>query len=127
MGPRVRSVAVGAAVALALALPATLVAQILDATSDDGIGDVPLLLLSAVVLAGSAVGGSVVARRDVEPRAPLAAATGLIAMTLVQVLGVARLIVSDEDVDWGVVPGVLLLGSAVAALAATVSRRRPLP
>jgi hypothetical protein len=127
MGTRLRSVAVGAAAALALALPATLVAQILDATADDGIGDVPLLALSALVMAGAAVGGWVVARRDVRPRAPLAAAAGLIAMSLVQGLGVARRLVADEDVDWGVVPGVLLLGSAVAAFAAIVSRRRPLP
>lgn len=121
---RLGTVAAGAGAALAVAMPATLLAQILDATADDGIGDAPLLALSAIVLVGAGVGGWVVARRGVPPLVPLAAAAGLAAMVVVQGLGVARRVVADEDVAWDVVPGVLFAGIVVAGLVATLTRRR---
>lgn len=121
---RLGAVASGAGAALAVALPATLLAQILDATADDGIADAPLLTLSAVVLVGAGVGGWVVAGRRVPPLAPLAAAAGFLAMAVVQGLGVARRALAGEDVAWNVVPVVLLAGTAVAGLAAVLTRRR---
>jgi predicted permease len=123
--PRLRALAAGVGAALAIAVPATLLAQVLDATADDGLADVPLLLLSGVVIAGAALGGWVVARRAVPPVVPLGAAAGLLAITVVQGLGVARRLAADEEVAWHVVPGVLLLGTAAAAVAALVSRGRP--
>ena len=122
---RLRAVAAGTGVALGIAVPATLVAQIVDALSDDGIGDLPLVGLTALVVAGAAAGGWVVGRQQVEPRVTLAAGAGLAAITVVQSLGVARRLAAGDDVAWGIVPAVLLLGTAAAALSGLVARASP--
>jgi hypothetical protein len=126
-------VAVGAAAGLAVALPAALVAQVVDALSEDDVSaavSVPLVLL---VLAGAAVAGSVAADRAGDRvalgRGPAATGglAGLVVIVVVQALGVARRLVADEDVAWGTVPVVTVLAVAVAAAAGIVAARRPRP
>lgn len=120
---RVRVVALGAGAALALALPATLLAQVLDALADDG--DTPALVfaLVPVVLAGMVFGGWVVGRRGTPPVVGLGALAGLVAIALVQTLGVVRRLVADEAVAWGGVPAFLALGAALGVAGAALGRR----
>lgn len=120
---RVRVVALGAGAALALALPATLLAQVLDALADDG--DTPALVfaLVPVVLAGMVFGGWVVGRRGTPPVVGLGALAGLVAIALVQTLGVVRRLVADEVVAWGGVPAFLALGAALGVAGAALGRR----
>jgi hypothetical protein len=124
-------VVLGAGVALAVALPAALVAQVADALAegDDGAPAALTYPLAGLVLLGAAVGGRAVGRHvglgGGRGRAPaLGGAAGLVAVTVVQVLGVARRLVADEDVAWGTIPVVLVVGAALAAGAAALASRR---
>src|SRR5690606_15302291 len=121
---RGRLVVTGTGLALAIALPAALVAQVADTLADD---DPPVLLAAVLVVlvyAGVAVGGWGVGDRAARDealrraRVPLGAASGLLAITVVQAIGVARRLVADEDVAWSSVPVVLATATGVAALAA---------
>jgi hypothetical protein len=122
---RVRDVGLAAGVALAVALPAALVAQLLDALSDDD--DLPLLAypLVLVILGAMAVGGMAVGRRA-QPGAAVNAAVGaLAAIVVVEGLGVVRRLAADEDVAWGTVPVVVVLGVGLGVLGARLGARRP--
>lgn len=121
---RGRLVVAGAGLALAVSLPASVVAQVVDAVGD---GDPPALLSSVLVvlvLAGMAVGGwfvgDRVARADGGARRPaaLGAASGLLAIAVVEAIGVARRLVADEDVAWSTIPAVVAVATALAATAA---------
>lgn len=117
---RLAAVGRGALVALAVAGPATLLAQVIDLVVD-GNGPVAYLL-SLVVLAGIAVGGWSVGQRGEGPA--VAGAAGLLAIVVVQALGIARRTVADEDVAWTTVPAVTLLALAIAVGTATLAARR---
>lgn len=110
----------GAGVALAVAAPAALLAQVVDAATD-GAGALTYLL-ALVVLAGMVVGGASVGRRTA--RLAPAALAGLGAMAVVQVLGVVRRLVAGEEVAWGSVPALTALGVALAVAGATLAARR---
>ena len=117
-------VARGVGLALAVAVPAALVAQIVDAVSDDtpAVVTYPLAL---VVLLAMAVGGRDVGRTAPAADAPrLGAVTGLLAIAVVQALGIARRAVAGEDVAWATVPAVIVVAVALAAGAATLAARR---
>lgn len=111
----------GIGLALAVAVPAALLAQLLDVVtdSDPGLLTYPLTL---VVLAGMALGGREVGRRAADRAIELAALAGLVAMAVVQAVGIARRAVAGEDVAWATVPVVTLLGVGLAAAAAARSR-----
>ncbi len=120
-GPRA-AVVRGVGLALAVAVPAALLAQVLDAVTDDpGVLAYPLVL---VVLAGMAVGGDLVGRRASHAPARLGAATGLIAIAVVQALGIARRAVAGDDIAWATVPVITAVATALAASAAVRAARR---
>ncbi len=108
-----RAVGVGTAVALAVSVPAALVAQALDAAGrvDD---DSSWLFVAAAVVLGGLVGGGYVAGAR-RPDAPIAngAAAGLAAYLVVQTVAAVRLLARGDDVTWIAVPVLALL--AVAA------------
>jgi putative membrane protein (TIGR04086 family) len=122
--PAVAVVARGAGVALAVAMPAALVAQVIDAVTDDDPG---LLAypLSLVVLAGVALGGRYVAQRTADGPIAHGALAGLLAIGLVQALGVLRRSAGGDDVAWATVPVVTLIAVALAAAAAALTARQP--
>lgn len=107
-----RAIVVGALVALAVAVPAAILAQVLDeadAVDDDSTW---LMVLFVVIIAGMVVGGYVAAAR--RPDAPLSnsALSALCAYLLVQTIGAIRLLASGDDVTWVAIPFFALLSSA---------------
>lgn len=128
-------VALGAGAALAVALPAALLAQVLDALRDDDAGGgIVTYVLASVVLVGVALGGAVAGRagrRGHRSSAALAgAASALVAIALVLLLGVTRRLVAGEDVAWATVPATALLATLIGAGAAALgsgpaARTRP--
>jgi hypothetical protein len=121
-GPR-QVVAAGVGLALAVAVPAALLAQVVDAVSDDdpGLLAYPLAL---VVLAGMAAGGDLVGRRASQAPARLGAITGLVAIAVVQALGIARRAVAGDDIAWATVPAVTVVAVVLAAGAAARRARQ---
>jgi hypothetical protein len=121
---QLRVIALGAGVALAIALPAALLAQVLEALRDEG-DDAGVLTygLAVVVLAAVGVGGCVVGRQRITHAAVLGAAAGLAAITVVLVLGIARRLVAGDDVAWDTVPATVLLAMALAAVGSALTAR----
>jgi TRAP-type C4-dicarboxylate transport system permease small subunit len=122
---RLRVVALGAGVALAIALPAALLAQVLEALRDTG--DDPGALtyaLAVVVLVAVALGGCAVGRQRSAPSALLGAVAGLAAITVVLALGIARRLVAGDDVAWGTVPATAVLAMSLAATGSALTARR---
>lgn len=118
--------AVGAA--LAVALPAALLAQVLDALgAGDGLGAVAYLL-AAVVLAGIAIGGWTaaggVAKRSVRVAVWRGAVTGATAVLVVLAVGIARRLAAGDEVAWSTVPATVLLAAATSGGAGALRVRR---
>jgi hypothetical protein len=119
-----RAVATGIGAALAIALPAALVAQILDARHDEDAGTSPLAyLLAVLVLVGVAVGGAVAGRQRAARPAATGALVGAAAVGIVLVLGIARRVVAGEDVAWVTVPGTVGVASGIGAAASALAAR----
>ncbi len=121
--PRWRAVALGAGAALAVALPASLAAQLIDVFAD---GDDPprvVYALVPVILAAMVLGGWVVGRRA--QRAAMGALAGLVAMAVVLGLGILRQLAADEHVTWSAVPTLAALASGLGAAGALLGRRPP--
>ena len=115
----------GTGVALAVAFPAVVVAQILDAVLDDGRPAWVTVLLLAVVLAGPVVGAAVAGRRDASGLVGIA--IGATCLFVASSFGVLRQSVADEDVELWTVPALTLLGALlglIGALAARAGRTR---
>jgi hypothetical protein len=118
-------VALGSGAALAVALPAALLAQVLEAVRDGGGGLSGLsYAMAVVVLAGMAIGGWVVGTRA--PQAPVlvGAAAGLGAIAVILALGIARRSISGEDVAWRTVPVTASLAIALAATGSVLGARQ---
>ena len=115
-----RAVAVGAAVAMAIALPAALLAEALVDDEESALGP-PLFLL---VLVGFGLGGFVAARRA--PAAPLSngAVAALAAYVIIQGVGVVRRVIADETVSPAGIVFAALLASSTGLLGAFLARRR---
>jgi hypothetical protein len=122
---RLKDVGLAAGIALAIALPAALVAQLLDALSDDD--DLPAAAypLVLVILGAMAVAGVVLGRRAGPGAVPNAATGALVAIVVVQALGILRRVAADEDVAWGTVPVVVLLAVGLAVVGARLGGRSP--
>jgi predicted permease len=122
-------VAIGAATALAVGLPAALLAQVLEALRDerDSAGALTYVL-AGVVLAGMALGGWACGRAapDASTRrsAALGAAAGLLAVAVVLALGIVRRLVADDAVAWATVPATASLAAALAAGGGALGVRR---
>ena len=124
MSPGVRVIALGAGAALAIALPAALLAQVLEALRDDGTDAGPVVYaLAGVVLAGMIIGGVVVGHQHPPRPATSGAITGAAAIVVVLALGVARRLAAGDDVAWGTVPAPIGLAAALAAVASALSAR----
>ena len=122
---RARVLGLGVGAALAVALPAALVAELADAI-DDGEGTPGIAYpLFVVVLLGMAVGGWVIGRRTTEDRLLLAGITGLAAIAVIQAIGAGRRAVADEDIAWASMPVVALVAIALATAAAALAGREP--
>jgi hypothetical protein len=118
-------VALGAGVALAVAAPAALAAQVLEAVRDDSGPTWLTFGLVLVVYAGVGLGGWTVGRRARARAVMLGGAAGLVSIAAVLTLGVARRAVAGEDVAWATVPASAALGVGVAAVMAALATRRP--
>lgn len=120
-----RAVVIGAIVALAIAVPPAVLAQI-QSDRDTLEGSNWVLVLFAVVLLAFIIGGYVAARRG--PVAPLVngAAAALLAYALVQGYGVIRRLADGDEIRWlGILFAALLATSCgtVGAVLATSKRR----
>lgn len=122
------AVLVGAAIALAIAVPAAIGAQVLDA--HDSIDDNTLwqLLLVGVILVGLGVGGHQAAVRRLDAPLPNGAAAAVAAYVVVQVVAVVRLVTADDDVEWLSIPFFVLVAAACGVAGGLVAdhlARRP--
>lgn len=119
-----RAVAVGAAVALAIGVPAALLAQVLEQAGTVDAGSSWLLVLFVAILVGMGIGGFVAGRRRLD--APLAngAVAAVAAYLLVQTIGAIRLLASGDDVTWAAIPFFALLAAAAGVTGGLVADRR---
>jgi putative membrane protein (TIGR04086 family) len=115
-----RAIAFGAGIALAVAVPASLLAQALDdadRVDDDG----PVVFVAAaVIIAALVVGGAVAAAR--QPAAPLrhGALAALAAFIVVAAIALIRRTANDDDPGWlslGINAVVAVWAGLVGALA----------
>ena len=123
-----RAVAVGAAVALAVCVPAALLAQVLDEAGTVDDDSAWLLVLFGVILLGLGGGGFVAANQRLDAPLTNGALAALVAYVLVQTVGAVRLLANDEEVTWAAIPFFLLLSSAAGVaggLFADHRARRP--
>jgi predicted permease len=123
MSERLAAFAVGAGGALAVSLPATLLAQIVDALRDDDLPAAVTVPLAVVVMAGAVLGGWLVGRRRPRGQALVAAGAGALALGLVTVLGVARREAVGSDTDAWAVPAFMVWGALLASLGSAAGGR----
>ncbi len=115
----------GTCVALAVAFPAVVVFQILDAILDDGVGGWLTVFFIVVVLAGPLTGGVYSGRRDASGL--IGIAIGATCLFLIAGFGALRRGVADEDVAVWTIPALTVLGGflgLIGALAAQAGRTR---
>jgi putative membrane protein (TIGR04086 family) len=117
----------GVAVSLAVAFPATIVAQVLDAVRDDDLPVVATVGLSLIVLAGPVV-GAFAAGRQRRSRWGLRGITiGATCLLLIAVFGAIRQAAADEDPVAFAIPVLAIVGGALGLVgdrAAAAARRR---
>lgn len=124
----VRSVLVGAAVALAIAIPAAVTAQVLDNSDSVDDNSTWLMVLFAVVVAAMVTGGFVAATRRADAPLTNGAVAALAAYIVVQTVGAVRLVVVGDPVTWTAIPFFALLSTAAGmagGLLADNRARRP--
>ncbi len=122
MPNRLSTLGVGLGAALALSLPAALVAQIVDAERKGDLSVLVIVPLAAIVLLGALAGGWTVARRA-EGQRGLAGLVGAVALGLVVGVGQARAWASDERVHATVVPISMAAGAALGIIGAAMGTR----
>ncbi|HEX4867760.1 MAG TPA: TIGR04086 family membrane protein [Acidimicrobiales bacterium] len=123
MSDGVRTWLTGVGVALAVSLPPTLIAQILDALSDDDLNNPVTVPLSLLVMLGPVAGGWAVGRH--RPSRPLlvGAAAGAAALAVVALLGAIRRASAGDDVEPFVVPVMVLWGGVLGAVGSFLGGR----
>jgi small-conductance mechanosensitive channel len=122
------TIATGAGIALALAVPAALIAQLLDARDSVDDNSSWLLLLVGVIMAGMAIGGYQAAVRRMDAPLTHAGVAALAAYVVVQGIGVARRLAIGEEIAWLSIPFFLLLSASCGVcggLVADIRARRP--
>lgn len=119
-----RAVVTGAAVALAIAVPAGLLAQALDDTGSVDDNSAWLLVLFGVILLGMGIGGYVAAVRRLDAPLTNSAVAALAAYLLVQGIGAVRLLAAGDDVTWTSVPFFALLAAAAGMAGGLVADHR---
>ncbi len=119
---------VGISVGLAIAFPATIAAQVIDAVRDDGLPVIATVALTAVVLAGAAIGAFVAGRRRRSRWGLRGIAIGAACLFVIAVFGAVRQAVADEETAAFAVPVLTVVGGALGLVgdrAAAAARRRP--
>lgn len=119
-----RAVAVGAGVALAICVPAAILAQVLDRAGTVDDDSSWLLVLFVVILLGMGVGGYVAAVRRLDAPLTNGAVAALAAYLLVQAIGAVRLLAAGDDVTWAAIPFFALLAAAAGMAGGLVADRR---
>lgn len=119
-----RAVAAGAAVALAVCVPAAILAQVLDDAGSVDDDSSWLLVLFGVILFGMGIGGFVAANRRLDAPLTNGAVAALAAYLLVQTIGAVRLLASGDDVTWVAIPFFALLSAAAGVTGGLVADRR---
>ncbi len=121
-----RAVLVGAAVALLIAVPPAVLAQI-QSDRDALEGSNVVLVLFAVVLIAFMAGGYVTAKRAQGEPLTNGAVAAVVAYLVVQGYGIVRRLADGDEIRWlGIVFAALLAASCgtVGAIVATARRRR---
>jgi putative membrane protein (TIGR04086 family) len=119
-----RAVAVGAGVALAICVPAAILAQVLDEAGSVDDDSSWLLVLFGVILVGMGIGGFVAAERRLDAPLTNGAVAALAAYLLVQTIGAIRLLASGDDVTWVAIPFFALLSAAAGMAGGLVADHR---
>lgn len=119
-----RAVAAGAGVALAICVPAALLAQVLDEAGTVDDDSSWLLVLFGVILLGMGIGGFVAANRRLDAPLTNSALAALAAYLLVQTIGAIRLLASGEDVTWVAIPFFALLAASAGMAGGLVADHR---
>jgi putative membrane protein (TIGR04086 family) len=116
------AIGIGAAVALALAVPAAVIGQAV-VGDDEEVSNV-VFLFTAVILAGCAAGGFVAASK--RPDAPLShgAIAALAAYVVVQGIGIAAIVVRDDEIRIARIVFNALLSASVGMIGGLVAERR---
>lgn len=112
----------GAATTLAIAVPATLLAQVLDRENRAGSGTVVGVFV--VILVAFGVGGFVAARRAPSKATSASAGAAVIAFAVVQGIALIRLLAQDEPIAWAAIPVFALIVTAVALAGGLAASRR---
>jgi predicted permease len=124
---RTQLVATGAGWALAIALPAALLAQVADAaTSGDSTSPLVYpcvaIVLVGMLVGGGVVGGRMAGRTSTDRPATAGALAALAAIAVVQLLGVLRAEAAGDHVAWASIPFLLALGAGLGAGGALIGR-----
>jgi hypothetical protein len=122
MGKGMRLFASGLGAALAIGLPAALLANIIAELGDLPQGVSSFLLL--VVFTGTVVGGGVVGRSGPRMAGVQAALVGAVAIALIATFGYVRRTVSGEDVDPLVIPALAAFGALFGVIGGAVGHAR---
>jgi hypothetical protein len=119
-----KAVAIGAGVALAVCVPAALLAQVLDdaGTVDDDSSW--LLVLFGVILLGMGTCGYVAAVQRLDAPLTNGALAALAAYLIVQGIGAIRLLASGDDVTWAAIPFFALLSASAGMAGGLVADHR---
>lgn len=119
-----RAVAAGAGVALAICVPAAILAQVLDEAGSVEDDSSWLLVLFGVILFGMATGGYVAANLRLDAPLTNSAVAAVAAYLLVQTVGAVRLLAAGDDVTWAAIPFFALLSATAGMVGGLVADRR---
>ena len=119
-----RAVAVGSGVALAICVPAALLAQVLDESDTVDDNSSWLIVLFGVILIGMGIGGYVAANLRLDAPLTNSAVAALAAYLLVQAIGAVRLLAAGDDVTWAAIPFFALLSASAGMAGGLLADRR---
>jgi hypothetical protein len=119
-----RAVAIGAGIALAIGVPAALLAQVLDEAGTVDDDSSWLLVLFGVILVGMGIGGYVAATQRLDAPLTNGALAALAAYLLVQAIGAIRLLLAGDDVTWMAIPFFALLSTSAGMAGGLVADHR---
>ncbi len=114
----------GTGAALAVAVPAALVGQIVDSAADGNANSALLGVAYLAVLCGLALGGYVAGDRAPQAAMVHGATAALLAFAIVQTVGVVRRLVGDDEVSWVAIAFNGVMSACIGTVGAHVGARR---